>query len=167
MRLLFIASFVANILLALVSLAILPSRVATHFGANGLADGWMPGPVNALIQVGMNALVFLLIYFSPHLVFALPARWVNLPNKQYWLKAENRARTRAILESLMWRFGTAIFLFLLVLGLLTLQANLSDPVRLDEQTFLPVFAVFMVYSVYWCVMVFRAFRIPKGETDGA
>lgn len=61
----------------------------------------------------------------------------------------------------MWQFGTALFLFMLFAGLLTLRANLSDPVRLDERLFLIGLGIFLAYTVYWTVALLGAFRVPK------
>jgi len=40
MKLLFVLTYLANIGITLVSLVILPARMATHFGSGGMADGW-------------------------------------------------------------------------------------------------------------------------------
>ena len=165
-RSLFIMSFLANVALALVSLAVLPPRVAIHFGRGGLANGWASNWVNALIFLGTDALLFCSLYFSPRLVFVFPKRWINLPNRDYWLTDENTPRVRSMISSLMWEFGVAVFLFLFVAGLLTIEANLSNPVRLNEKLFFAAFILFMAYTVFWCVRFFRAFRIPAETGDG-
>lgn len=61
----------------------------------------------------------------------------------------------------LWAFGTALFLFLLAVGPLTLKANLADPVRLDERLFLIALSVFLLYTLYWTLALYRAFRLPK------
>jgi hypothetical protein len=61
----------------------------------------------------------------------------------------------------MVEFGCALFTFLFGVGFLTLEANLSDPVRLNETVFFPLFITFMAYTCYWCVKFTLAFRIPK------
>jgi hypothetical protein len=62
-------------------------------------------------------------------------------------------------ERVAYQFGAAIFLFLLLTGLLTIHANLCDPVRLDERLFLPVLVLFLGYTVVWCIVFFRRFRL--------
>jgi hypothetical protein len=56
MRAVFIATFLANILLALLSLAILPDRVAIHFGLGGAADSWAASLTNTLFMLLVGAL---------------------------------------------------------------------------------------------------------------
>ncbi len=161
MRVVFIIVFFANIVLSVISLAILPPRVAIHFGVGGMANGWAPSHVNALFFIGTNVFLFFCIYLTPGLVFKFPARWINLLNKDYWLRLENKARTVEIFSSFMWKFGTALFLFLFIVELLAIQANLSQPVKLDEKLFLPALILFIFYTVYWCVKLFKAFRLPR------
>lgn len=161
MRVVFILVFVANVVLSLISLAILPARVAIHFGRNGMADGWGPNYINTLIFLATNAFFFFTLYFIPRLIFMFPKKWINLPNKEYWLRTENKARTVANFSSLMWEFGIALFLFLFVVELLAIEANLSQPIRLNEKLFFSALILFFLYTAYYCIRLFRAFRLPK------
>jgi len=164
MRIVFILVFLANVVLSVISLAILPPHVAIHFGSGGTANSWAPNHVNILFFIGTNTFLFLCLYFTPQLVFMFPAKWINLPNKEYWLRKENRANTGAMFSSLMWEFGIGLFLFPLAVELLVIEANLSHPVRLNEKLFFSALILFLLYTAYWCVRVFKAFRLPK-ETE--
>jgi len=161
MRAGFILVFIANVVLSLVSLILLPSRVAIHFGLGGMGDNWVPSYVNTLFFIGTNMFLFVSFYFTPRLVFMFPTKWINLPNKDYWLRLENKARTVAMFSSLMWEFGIALFLFLFVVELLAIEANLSQPVRINEKLFFSALILFLLYTVYWCIKLFRSFRRPR------
>jgi len=171
MRRVFILVFVANVVLSLFSLVLLPPRVAIHFGFGGMADNWAPSYVNTLFFIGTNIFLFLCLYFTPRLVFMFPSKWINLPNKDYWLRLENKPRTVEIFSSFMWKFGTALFLFLFIVELLAIQANLSQPVKLNEKLFLSGLILFLLYTVYWCIKLLKGFRLPsevksaKGPTE--
>ncbi len=165
MRGVFILVFIANVVLSVLSLILLPPRVAIHFGFSGTADNWAPSYVNTLFFIGTNMFLFFLIYITSRLTFRFPAKWINLPNKEYWLRTENKAHTAAMFSSLMWEFGIALFLFLFAVQLLTIQANLSQPVRLDEKLFLSALILFILYTFYWCIKLFKAFRLPKEMED--
>ena len=160
MRKLFILAFLANVVVTLISLAVLPSRVAIHYGANGMANGWAPNYVNILLMTGTHVLLFCSLYFGHRLALWFPLKWINLPNKEYWLSLANKARTMEKMQGLMLQFGVAVFLFLLVAGLLSLQANMTKPVRLNQHVFLPALGAFLGYVIWWTIMYFRAFRIP-------
>jgi formate-dependent nitrite reductase membrane component NrfD len=95
------------------------------------------------------------------LVLGFPEKWISLPNKDYWLRQENRAELETRFTALMHEFGLVMFVFLFVVGLLTLDANLSQPVRLNEALFLTVFGAYMLYVAYWLVKLVR--RLKPGS----
>jgi uncharacterized membrane protein len=161
MRAGFILVFIANVVLSLISLILLPSRVAIHFGLGGMGDNWVSSYVYTLFFIGTNMFLFLSLYFTAGLVFMFPTKWINLPNKDYWLRLENKAHTMAIFSSLMWEFGIALFLFLFVVELLAIEANLSRPVRINEKFLFSALILFLLYTVYWCIKLFRSFRLPR------
>ena len=161
MRRLMISAFVANLVLTLVSLLILPDQVAIHFRGGGVPDAWASKWANALIFTVIQIPLFALCMSVGRLTLNIPARWLSLPNKDYWLKPENRVELEARFGALMEEFGFALFLFLFIVGLLTLDANLSDPLRLNEQLFMVFFAGFMLYVPYWLVKVFRHLKVPQ------
>lgn len=165
-RIVFVASFVANVMLALVSLAILPERVAIHFGWGGMPDQWASKETHALTLLGLETCLFLILCLLPRLAGAIPARWVNLPNKPFWLAPENRARFQAKCAALIHRFGTALFFFLFAFGLHAIQANLAQPVRLQQRSLFVFLAMFVAYAIGWCIAFFRAFRVPKEPSAG-
>jgi uncharacterized membrane protein len=159
----FIVSFLANVALVLVSSVILPDRVAIHFGQGGVPDGWAANLTNTLIMLGMHSFLFCSLYFSPRLLSSIPEKWISLPNRDYWLRPEHRSQAIAQFSRLMWQFGTALFLFMLFTGLLSLKANLSDPVRLDDVPLFVALIVFLVYTGYWTITLLRTFRIPPNN----
>ena len=163
MRNTFILMLLANVVVTLVSLVVLPDRVAIHYGADGIANGWASKTMNALLLTGTHVFLFGLLYFSARLVGLLPASCINLPNKEYWLNPANMPKTQEKLQYFMWQFGAAIFLFFLVVGLLSIQANLVSPVRLNLQVLFPVFGLFLLYTIGWIIAFYRAFRISNSR----
>jgi uncharacterized membrane protein len=163
MRRAFLTIFVLTLLFNILSYAILPDEVAIHFGRGGRPDSWAPKEINCLIFLGIDILLFFMFWYSPVLVIKTPAKWVNLPNKSFWLAEENKPIAKQKLESLMSEFGIAMFVFFFFISILTLDANLSNPVKLNESMFLLELAIFLVYTVYWCIKLYRSFRVPKSH----
>jgi uncharacterized membrane protein len=155
-----ITAFVANLALTLVSLLILPEQVAIHFRGGGIPDAWVSKWANALVFIVMQIPLLALCLSIGRLTHNTPARWLSLPNKNYWLQAEHRQELQARISALMEEFGFVLFVFLFMVGLLTLDANLGDPVRLNEPLFLVFFAGFMLYTLYWLVKLFRRLKVP-------
>ena len=88
MRTLLIVSFLANVVLMVVSLLILPSEVAIHFGRDGMPDSWASKEFNALLFFGIDLFLFIVFLAVPSLSLGLSPKWLNFPNKNYWLKVE-------------------------------------------------------------------------------
>ena len=118
MRIFFLVTFAANIVLSLVSWVILPDTVAIHFGHDGMPDGWAPVWLHVLLFLGFQLVLFVTIYFGSRLSLGLHSRWVNLPNKDYWLREENLPRAQETMASTMTEFGTVMMVFLFVVGIL-------------------------------------------------
>ena len=147
MRKLFILVFVANVALAVVSFVLLPSKAVSEMMA----------------LLACEVLFFVLFLLVPSSVSWVPKGSVNLPNKDYWLKEENKPKLKAKLEALTSECGAAFLAFCFCLGLLMLKANLSDPVRLNEGIFFAACIALMSYMVYFCVKFFSFFNMPKND----
>jgi len=165
-RAVFITTYLLSLVVLGVSHAMLPAEVAIHFGGGGQADGWAPRAFNPAVFVGMITVLFAMIMLTPRLTFTLPPSLINLPNKAYWLAEENKAMARAIFTALIYEFGAVLLAFMAGIVLLTLKANLSQPVRLDHRLFWPALAAFMLYTVVWCVRLFTSFRVPAVGDGG-
>jgi uncharacterized membrane protein len=159
----FILPFVANLVLLAVSYAITPERVAIHFGLGGNPDNWGPSHINALFMAAVQIVVFVSLFFSTKLTRILPKKYINIPNKSYWIRDENWSKAESILTKEMDIFGTAMFIFMFIAGLLVLQANLSTPVKLREDLFWWPFGIFMGFTAYWTIRLMTRYKIPKGE----
>jgi hypothetical protein len=149
MRLLFLAAYVANLILVGALLRRPPARMlAGHSSAT---------PV--MILAALYTLLLVAILLAPRLLRRCPARWIGIPHPEYWLQAANRAETERKIQARLLSFGTVAFLILLAAGLLVLrfqQAPRSQP----EWWGLRGLAIFfLAYSVYWYVAFLRDFRI--------
>lgn len=165
MKKLFVSLFIANLLLTVISLIVLPDRVAIHFGADGIPDGWATKYINAAIMLVVHVLVFLSLFFVPEMVKRIDAKWISLPNKAYWLLPENRERMEQLFCKSFYQFGSAMFLLLLWVGILAIQANLASPIIFSENLFLIPFGLFMLYTIIWTVWVIFIFKRPSAKTE--
>jgi hypothetical protein len=151
MRKLLITAFMLNIALVLASCILLPDTVAIHFVKGGYPNSWASKELNALIFILIDVFLFLVFLYGPRMKLGIEKRYVNLPNKNYWLAGENKDRLKSILICYMNQFGIAMFAFMFGVGLFMIDANLSNPVRLNEERFLVLFVAFIVYVVYWTI----------------
>ena len=101
---------------------------------------------------------------APRLLDGVPAKYISLPNRDFWLLDENRPEANRRMGNIMYTFGAATGLLMLGVLILLIAANLSDPVRLDGRIFLVMFISYLAYTAWWLVRVFTAFRIPEGSS---
>ena len=161
MKKLFVISFIANLLLMIVSIMILPEVVAIHFGLGGKPDSWASSYINAMIMGVTHTVIFLIFFFSSDIIHKVPAKYISLPNKDYWLNEENISNAAAIFSKEMYLFGVATFVFMFFIGLLTFQANLSTPVVLREDLLLWGMGIYLGFTIYWIISLILKFKIPK------
>ena len=161
MRKALIFVFAANLILIAVTFAVLPDQVAIHFGGGGRPDSWASKEFDAAVFLVLEATFFALFYYSGVLPMGVSRKFLNLPNKDYWLQEENLALLQRKFGGFMAEFGVAIFVFFFGIKLLALQANLSDPVVLNHVWFMAVFLAFMIYTLWWLVRLIQAFQVPK------
>jgi uncharacterized membrane protein len=121
----------------------LPERVASHFGANGVANGWMSRDGYVWFMVGVVTFVSLTMLAAFGSVRLLPSGVVNIPRRDYWLAPERRDETaRTLLRYGLLMVGL-ISLFFLAIHLMIVAANESQPVRLSN-------------DVWWLLVAFLA-----------
>jgi hypothetical protein len=141
----------------------LPPRVATHFGAGGSANGWMPRDGYAwTMGVVQVVLPFALFGALGHLP-KRAERYVNLPHRDYWLAPERRAATVAALRGHGAAMGIVTALLLIGVHAAILDANSRVPPRLDEPVFIGGLAAFVVALLAISASLFRKFRRVPGR----
>jgi Protein of unknown function (DUF1648) len=137
-----------------------PAQMASHFNFQGNPDGFMPKLQFFVSQIEVALIVIGLGLVMQLLVLITPARWINLPNREYWLIPENH---HALMDNLS-SFGFALFggiLLVVQLGFeLSTYANLQAPLHFSAQIMLPAIAGFMLYSMLLLFLLTRSFRLP-------
>ena len=89
----------------------LPEIMASHFDGAGNPNGWMSKSFFFIFQGALLLLIIGISLFLPKLIEKTPDRWVNLPNKDYWLAEERRAETIITIGKYQEWFGIAFVVF--------------------------------------------------------
>ena len=134
----------------------LPARIASHFGAGGVADGWSSTSSLFLTYWIVLALVLAMSFAIPALIGVLPRSLINLPNKDYWLSDEMYPRTIDYFRAHFRWFGALLLLFLVLVFQMIFQANLSQHPELGFW-FLPMLIGFLVAVLVWGITFTRRF----------
>jgi hypothetical protein len=139
------------------STSLLPERVAIHFGGGGEANGWMSRSADLAFFGGLGVglpLFFIVLSLVTGLV---PARFVNLPHREYWLSPERQAQTRAYISHQMIWMGCLTVLFLAGIHYLTILANRATPPHLPMGLFLTLTGGFLSGVAAWSIVFTRHF----------
>jgi hypothetical protein len=127
----------------------LPPVVASHFISGGTANGFMPRGTYLRFFTALLVGLPLFIAVVSSVTSVLPARFINLPNREYWLAPERQADTLSYLRNQGIRFGIILTVFLCFVHWLVVQANAHSPPFFPEPLFFIGIAAFLVGLVIW------------------
>ena len=137
----------------------LPDTVATHFGADNQADGWMSRDGYRFFilsfMIGISAFVSFVVGTLPR---KFP-QWTNVPNRDYWLSAARRDESLSYLNAHGKRLGCLIVMMMLGMHYVILKANHMRPPTLPGPAFSAVLFGFALALIWWIVRLYR--RFPK------
>jgi uncharacterized membrane protein len=160
-RILFFGIVLAAIAQCVHDFPLLPDRLASHFGAAGMPNGWMTKP-QFFITYAVVLLPALIVEFWAHRrVAKTPDGKLRLPNKEYWLAPEHRAETFAYFKSFFAWFGCAFLLVEVSAMGLAMRANFDTPPLLPTGPIVSVIAGFVLYNVAAVIAMLRRFSMPR------
>ncbi|MDB6139968.1 MAG: hypothetical protein JWO94_3040 [Verrucomicrobiaceae bacterium] len=94
----------------------------------------------------------------------IPARFVNMPHKEYWARPENFfTACRLLMHDFLW-LGNLLAMWMILLNYSMAQANRVMPPQLDTSAFLFAMATFAVMLILWFITLWRRFRMPAAES---
>ena len=154
--------FAVNVCLILVTWSVSPERVAIHFGAGGMADGWATRDMAAVLMLASTGVPFLFLRWGGSLLHRIPERFVSLPFRNYWLSTpERRQAVIMLMDGLLAKLGAGVMLLFLVLQVFTLAANRKNPPQLWEAGLLIVLILFLVWVGLWIVDLWKSLTPPS------
>jgi len=136
----------------------LPARVATHFGVNGVPNGWetQAGYVRFTLIFGAVVPAFVLGTF---LIIRYCNGWgLNVPNKDYWLAPERRGQTFAFIQRQGIRLAVLMIAFFAGIHYMILAANAHVPASLPSTFVLWIVGPFLTATLLWAVIFTLHFR---------
>jgi serine/threonine-protein kinase len=136
----------------------LPPKVASHFVVGGAANAYMPrgAYVELMLEVVVGAPALLIAVST--LVRFVPTRFLNLPNRAYWLAPERRAETLAFLQYHGAFLGLLLAAFLCFVHWLVVRANAQHPPLFPESSMNTGLVLFLAAVVVWLGVLVVRFR---------
>ena len=139
---------------------IAPAQMAAHFNAQGSPDRFAPKLQFFWAQIQTFLAVTGASVVLQVLTLLMPAEWINIPNRDYWLAPERRAETKDRIGS----FGPLLFgivLLAIQAGFeLSVYASLSTPILFNAPLMIFIMIVTFVGIGLLLVRLALSFRIP-------
>ncbi|MFO1314750.1 MAG: DUF1648 domain-containing protein [Burkholderiales bacterium] len=157
-RLLFVLALVVVPVLVYTTSADLPSRVASHFGNGGAANGWMSRDGYVVLMLALTTLVPLFVVALTGFIPRIAASQIKIADRDHWLSPARQSETLAWLASHACWLGLVLMLFLGGIHVLTVQANARVPARLAEPHFFVLLGLFLALLVAWIAGLAVRFR---------
>jgi hypothetical protein len=137
-----------------------PGTVVSHFDAAGMPNGQQTASHFFITYVEIIVLEIVLFFGAPALLGYLPSEFINLPNRNYWLAPERRARTLADLNARFNWLGVATIGLILIIMQWVLTANLSGDAHLPLLAVWIPLGAYLIFAGWWIVRMFAAFQRP-------
>lgn len=140
----------------------LPERIATHFTADGRADGWMSRERHLWFIIGLSLGLPGIVVGLCYVTRFLPVDLLNIPHREYWTAPERSKSTYDFLFHHSWWFGCLAVAFVLGIHLSILNANNKIPTELSTENLLLVTGGFVAGVLLWAITLIRHyFKVPR------
>ena len=150
-------SVVVNIIYSLFVALTLKSSIAVNFQFNGLPNSYQTPWIYASTQIGLCLAMALLFLMLPWLVKTLPIKYVNIPNRNKWLRGEERQKSLKKLNFMLLLLGTVIIYFFTAMNMVVYIANISRPLVLPILPFFSILLIFFTLLLTWIVKLYKMF----------
>lgn len=161
MRFLLLLLAFAAVLFVWITAGGLPLVVASHFDADGAANGFMPGGVYKSLMTVLVVMPVVLLGLLPAAVIGRPGQALNVPHAAYWLAPARRAATIAWLCRRLAALAALVVVFLCYVHLLVVRANTAPVAHLPSLPFHAGLGVFFVAMAGWATDFLLHFRPPR------
>ncbi len=160
-RSLFFAILLAGIAECVHDYSSLPDRLASHFSASGIPNGWMTKSQFLITYALMMLPALLIEFWVPYRMASKSEAQLRLPNKEYWLAPERRVATFAYFEGFFSWYGCAL-LFVEVFAMsLAMRANYDSPPRLPTGPIVSVIIGFVLFNIAAVAAMYRRFSTAQ------
>ena len=140
----------------------LPERVASHFVASGVANGFMPRTFYVRFMLFFALVLPSGLMLLTNLTLRASEARMNLPHREYWLAPERRDETIEYLRQQNVRISFILTVFLCYVHWLVERANELTPPHLSSLGIIGGLVVLLVFIVIWAIKFFGHFlKIPR------
>lgn len=135
----------------------LPPEMASHFGAHGEPNGWMPKEFYFVFMAFVLGVIVFQFAFLPNVIEKMPLSLINMPNKEFWFSDEKRTETIGIIRNFFEWFSAALLGLFIGINQLAIGANLNGG-NLSLQSRL-IIGAFVIFVIVWTIKLYRQFKL--------
>ena len=157
-RPLFILLMVVSTILISVTTDHLPVRIASHFGAGGVPNGWMNRNAYLLFMLAFAVVLPIAVVLGMSVLPRRKTGAINIPHREFWLEPVRREATLRFLAAHACWLGSLLVVFIAAIHLLLLEANATQPPRLPGAMFYTLLVAFVVALGIWMATLLLRFR---------
>ena len=128
------------------------------FGHQGFPIGRMNKDIHVALMAGLAGGLPLLLYGGVGVLPRIFARFINIPNRDFWLAPERRARMLGDLENHGMILGIFSMVFICAIQALIVAANQRTPVRIDINLLWVLLGCFIAGIIGMAVTMSLRFR---------
>jgi uncharacterized membrane protein len=155
--------FLAGLLMMAYYYPQMPERMASHFAADGRANGWQSREAFFALMLMVTSTSAIVGFLAPRQIAARSNARINLPHRDYWLAPERREETMRIISATMAWFACGIVFVLISGTFLALEANLAPDHQFNSRAMLAVLVGFLGGLLSLLVRLVRHFqKVPPG-----
>jgi uncharacterized membrane protein len=140
---------------------LLPHRMASHFAASGMPNGWMTKSQFIIVYAIALLPALMVEFWVARTIAKMDGARLNLPNREHWLAPERRATTFAYFEDFFAWYGCVFLLLIVFVMGLAMRANLNSPPHLPIGPVLFALLAFTAFNIAAVVAMLRRFSTPK------
>ncbi len=159
-RVAFVVLLVVVTAIIVATTASLPDRVATHFGAGGVANGFMSRDGYLLFMLIFTIAIPLFVVAVTGLLPGIARNPRNIKHYDYWFAPARRAESSARLLNHACLLGCLMVLFFGGIHGALMVANTASPPGLPETAFFIMLAAFFIGIALWIFFMRRLFARP-------
>jgi hypothetical protein len=137
--------------------------VAMHINTAGQVDRYASRAGAVSTFIGLGGFLFGLAVILTCLMRVTPARWLNVPNKDYWMAPERAPKTR---QMIVWDIAVLLSMPLVALSFVPVAISLATPDPAGSSALwivvpIGVWIIAMISYMVW--MVARRYRPPREQ----
>ncbi len=138
--------------------SLMPDQIPVHFDGEGVPNRWAGKDEFLWVNISLVVVFFFTFALGAILIPKIPVKWINLPNKDYWLAPERKTHSFADMRVYYLAIGVVTLLLLGIIGWSSFEVAIGR-----QETLRYSWACLGVYSLaltILCVLLYRRFGKP-------